>query len=51
MWAFFIAMQQLNNEQLLLVKKILREYVNKNVSHKSPLLREIEEIIKVIENY
>lgn len=44
-------MQQLNNEQLLLVKKILREYINKNVSLKSPLLKEIEEIIKVIENY
>ena len=43
-------MQQLNNEQLLLVKKILREYINKNVSLKSPLLKEIEEIIKVIEN-
>ena len=51
MWAFYIAMQRLNNEQLLLVKKILREYINKNVSHKSPLLREIEEIIKAIENY
>ena len=44
-------MQQLNNDQLLLVKKILREYTNKNLSHKSPLLKEIEEIIKVIENY
>jgi len=39
----------LNIEQQRLMKKILIEYLNKNVSHKSPLFREIEEIIKIIE--
>ena len=42
-------MNQLNIEQKLIVKKILREYINKNLSYKSPRITEIEEIIKIIE--
>ena len=49
MWAFFNAMVSLNIEQQRLTLKILLEYLNKNVSHRSPLFREIEEIIKIIE--
>jgi len=42
-------MVSLNIEQQRLMMRILTEYLNKNVSHKSPLFREIEEIIKIIE--
>ena len=42
-------MEKLTKEQALLVKKIIQEYINYNLSHKDPLIIELLKIIELVE--
>ena len=47
--AFLIDMATLSVAQQNILKKVLREYIYKNVSIKSPLYHDLVEILKIIE--
>ena len=44
-------MEKLTKEQVYLVKKIVQEYINYNLSHKDPLITELIKIMELIEGY